>query len=676
MASREQTQHLLGAAIGDKYDVMQWIGGGGMAGVYLARHRLHGGFCAVKVLAEHLSEDPGIVEQFHQEARTAANLDGHPNVVRIVDIGENQGLHYLIMQYVEGEDLATYLQRAGRLTPAETVYAGGQIADALRWAHSKGVIHRDLKPANARLDMQGRVIVLDFGIAKIGSTPTALTQMGFKVGTPYYMAPEHIRGQPIDNRADLYALGVMMYEMVIGKRPFGGETNEAIWHAHVSMPPPVPHEVDPAVPQPLSHIILHLLQKDPDQRYQSADKLLEHLKTLGIAEAPPSLRPRPTHNMDELRAASNSAPTPSLRPGGWSPPGQPTPTPRPGTAVPGAAGSSAAVSSTAVSGAAVSGAAVPGAAAAPQGFEQQPGGPPKRRLLPLFAGLAAMLAIALGVTLYFAFRPQPAPPPPAPEPPPVSKLPDIVETPVGAMRLIRAGEFVFGANNDVELPIARPEGFETPNPRQTLALGDYYMDVTEVPNSAYKQFCDATSRPYPQAPYFDKTYFDTKPGYPVVGITFDDAEAFAAWAGKRLPTEQEWEKAARGADARIYPWGNSLPTRNANTGGGTDGFEHPAPVTHAPEGASPYGLLNMSGNVWEWTASLYQPSSREIQQRVDAWKQVGVTWKSGAPWFVIKGGDFDTPADDLYLMLFFRAANPSDVPMPYGFRCAMDPPRH
>jgi serine/threonine-protein kinase len=659
MASREQTQQMLGAAIGDKYDVMQWIGGGGMAGVYLARHRLHGGFCAVKVLAEHLAEDPGLVEQFHQEARTAANLDGHPNVVRIVDIGENQGLHYLIMQYVEGEDLATYLQRTGRLSAAETIYAGGQIADALRWAHSKGVIHRDLKPANARLDMQGRVIVLDFGIAKIGSAPTALTQMGFKVGTPYYMAPEHIRGQPIDNRADLYALGVMMYEMVIGKRPFGGETNEAIWHGHVATPPPVPHEVDPGVPQPLSHIILHLLQKDPDQRYQSADKLLEHLKTLGIAEAPPSLRPRPTHNMDELRAASSSAPTPTLRPGGaWTPPSQP-PTPRP----------SAAVHSSAVPSAGAPG-VTPSA-----GLQEQPAGPPKRRLLALFAGLAATLAIALGVTLYFALRPQPAPPPPAPEPPPVSKLPDIVETPVGAMRLIRAGEFVFGADNDVPLPIERPDGFETPNPRQILTLGDYYMDVTEVSNSVYKQFCDATGRPYPQPPYFDKTYFDTKPDYPVVGITFDDAEAFAAWAGKRLPTEQEWEKAARGSDARIYPWGNSLPSRNANTDGAHDGFEHPAPVTSAPEGASPYGLLNMSGNVWEWTASLYQPSTREVQQRVDAWKQVGVTWKSGAPWFVIKGGDFDTPADDLYLMLFFRAANPSDVQMPYGFRCAMDPPR-
>jgi serine/threonine-protein kinase len=646
MASREQTQQQLSAAIGDKYDVMQWIGGGGMAGVYLARHRLHGGFCAVKVLAEHLSQDPGIVEQFLQEARTAANLDGHPNVVRIVDIGENEGMHYLIMQYVEGEDLATYLKRVGRLTPAETVYAGSQIADALRWAHSKGVIHRDLKPANVRLDTQGRFVVLDFGIAKIGSMPTALTQMGFKVGTPYYMAPEQIRGHPTDFRADLYALGVMMYEMVIGNRPFGGETNEAIWHGHVATPPPVPHEVDPAVPQPLSYIILHLLQKEPDKRYPSAEKVLEHLKTLGGNEAPPTLRPQPTQNMDELRSALASTPTPSLRPGaGWTP--TPTPTPR---------------------------AKTPSGEAPSPGLQEQPK-PPKRSLMPLFAGLAAVLAIALGVTLYFALRSRPEPAPPPPEPTPVSKLPDILETPAGVMRLIPAGEFLFGADNDVALPIERPEGFESPNPRQALTLGDYYMDVTEVPNSVYKQFCDATGRPYPQPSYFDPTYFDTKPDHPVVGIAFTDAEAFAEWAGKRLPTEQEWEKAARGADARIYPWGNSLPTRNANTDGAHDGSEHPAAVTSHPEGASPYGLLNMTGNVWEWTASLYQPSSREVQQRVEAWKQVGVTWKSGAPWFVIKGGDFDTPTDDLYLMLFFRAANPSDVQMPYGFRCAMDPPR-
>jgi iron(II)-dependent oxidoreductase len=201
------------------------------------------------------------------------------------------------------------------------------------------------------------------------------------------------------------------------------------------------------------------------------------------------------------------------------------------------------------------------------------------------------------------------------------------------------------------------------------------MDVTEVPNSVYKQFCDATGRAYPLPPYFDESYFESKPDYPVINISFDDAEAFAAWAGKRLPTEQEWEKAARGADGRIYPWGNTLPTRQANSDGAADGFENFAPVNNAPEGASPYGLLNMSGNAWEWTASLYQPSTPEINHLVEDWKKVGVTWQPGAPWFVIKGGAFDTPANDLDLMLFFRAANPSDIQMAYGFRCAMDPPR-
>jgi formylglycine-generating enzyme required for sulfatase activity len=292
----------------------------------------------------------------------------------------------------------------------------------------------------------------------------------------------------------------------------------------------------------------------------------------------------------------------------------------------------------------------------------------------LFAGLAGLLAIALGITLYFALTRQPEPPAPPPEPP-ASALPDIVETPTGAMRLIRAGEFIFGAANDVPLPIERPVGFESPNPRQTLKLGDFYMDVTEVPNSLYKQFCDATGRTYTLPPYFDPQYFESKPDHPVINVSFEDAEAFAQWAGKRLPTEQEWEKAARGTDGRIYPWGNTLPTRHVNSAGSADGHENIAPVNSAPEGASPYGLLNMSGNVWEWTGSLYQPSPQEVRSLIEDWKKVGVDWAQGAPWFVIKGGAFDTPSDDLDLMLFFRAATPSDIQMPYGFRCVMDPPR-
>jgi formylglycine-generating enzyme required for sulfatase activity len=196
------------------------------------------------------------------------------------------------------------------------------------------------------------------------------------------------------------------------------------------------------------------------------------------------------------------------------------------------------------------------------------------------------------------------------------------------------------------------------------------MDVTEVSNAAYKRFCDATGRRYPEPPDYDPNYFETKPDYPVVNVSFDDAQAFARWAGKRLPTEQEWEKAARGADGRIYPWGNTASPRMANAQGGQDGFESMAPVAAFAEAASPYGVLNLSGNVWEWTASAYRPAPQEITN-INAWRLVA----NDAAWFVIKGGSLMTPPDDLDLMAFFRGGFPGGLGTPYqGFRCAMDPP--
>jgi formylglycine-generating enzyme required for sulfatase activity len=278
------------------------------------------------------------------------------------------------------------------------------------------------------------------------------------------------------------------------------------------------------------------------------------------------------------------------------------------------------------------------------------------------------LVLALGVTLYLALRGTPEAPP---APPPAKTLAEVIQTPTGEMHLIAAGEFTFGADRDVPLPIPKPEGFEAPNARQAVQLGAFYMDVTEVSNAAYKQFCDATGRPYPEPPADEPQYFAAKLDYPAVNVTFEDARAFAQWAGKRLPTEQEWEKAARGTDGRIYPWGNTVPAQ-ANAAGGQDGFADAAPVNALPASASPYGLLNMSGNVWEWTASPYDPSPPEIASFAEGFRG----WKPGAAWFVIKGGSFFTPADDLDLLAFFRAAAPSDIKLRYqGFRCAMDVPR-
>jgi formylglycine-generating enzyme required for sulfatase activity len=408
----------------------------------------------------------------------------------------------------------------------------------------------------------------------------------------------------------------------------------------------VAHEVDPGVPLPLSHIIQRLLEKDPANRYQSADKIVEHLKTLGVSEKPGSLRPQSSLDLAELRSAP-SEPLPSSAQSGAAWPTSP-PTPRPRTPSPEPTPRPQHTPT-------------PAEATEPR---------PKRRLSLLFAGLAAVLLLALGTTLYLALRSEPEP---APAPPPRQPIAELIQTSTGEMLLIPAGEFTFGADPDISLPIIKPEGFEAPNPRQTVELGDFYMDVTEVSNAAYKQFCDLTGRPYPAPPADDPTYFEAKLDYPVINVSFADATAFAEWAGKRLPTEQEWEKAARGVDGRIYPWGNSPPRTQVNADGDQDGFGGLAPVNALPAGASPYGLLNMSGNVWEWTASAYRPSPEEIADREMAW---GNAWRPGAPWFVIKGGSYFTPSDDLDLLLFFRAANPADIKIPFqGFRCAMDPPQ-
>ena len=188
-ASRQAIRSALQQVIGDKYEVLEWIGGGGMAEVFLARHRAHGGLFAVKVLAEGLADEPEIVARFMDEARTAATLGGHPNIAPVYDVGEWGSLHWLIMPYIEGEDLKSYLERHGRLSQPETVSIIRQAAEALAWAGERRFVHRDLKPANIRIDTSGRVIVLDFGIAKAGDAPSARTRAGETLGTPYYMSP-------------------------------------------------------------------------------------------------------------------------------------------------------------------------------------------------------------------------------------------------------------------------------------------------------------------------------------------------------------------------------------------------------------------------------------------------------------------------------------------------------
>ena len=281
-------------ALGSKYQVLRWIGGGGMAQVYLARNRTTGGLFAVKVLAEQLSGEETIVARFLQEARTSAALSGHPNIVSIFDVGQFEDTHYIIMQYVEGEDLKAYLKRRVKLPPEEAARIVEQIAEALVFAHSRMVVHRDLKPSNVKVQNSGRVVVLDFGIAKAGEAPSQLTTAGQRVGTPYYMSPEHFATGSCDARSDLYSLGVVFFELLTGRRPFDGDSVQEIEGAHRTRPAPSPCDVDAGLPEAYGRIVLRLLEKRPEDRYQNAAELVADIRqTIGGPARPRRRLPHP-----------------------------------------------------------------------------------------------------------------------------------------------------------------------------------------------------------------------------------------------------------------------------------------------------------------------------------------------------------------------------------------------
>ncbi|HEY0786557.1 MAG TPA: SUMF1/EgtB/PvdO family nonheme iron enzyme [Acidobacteriaceae bacterium] len=636
--------------IGSKYELLCRIGGGGMAQVYLARHRMHGGFFAIKVLAEHLAQDPSIVGRFEQEARMAASLASHPNIVPIFDIGEGDGLHYLVMQFIAGEDLASLVRREGRLAPVAAANVIAQAAEALSCAEAKRIVHRDLKLANMLLDEGGRVKLLDFGISKITDIADGLTRPGESLGTPYYMSPEQIRGEGCDIRSDLYSLGVVFFELLAGRRPFENESATAIQMAHLATPPPSLLVLDPALPPACDDIVQKLLAKQREDRYQSTAALLEDLHAHGATAGPGTLRP---HVDPTLVAAMQRAPAP-LR---AAPPAasQPASAPLDRALEPAAwRGDATAVAtpppSHQPSALAQTYAPAPQALVASLPAQQVPAPqktPPKPKVVLLAVStLVLLLAAAAGGFLMLRSR-RPSPPS-QPATSAVAALPSVLADEHGRMLLVAAGPFAFG----------RPAGTTaaTPgDPSQQITLPAFYIDETEVPVSEYRRFCRSTGHPEPASPQAD-------PDQPVTNVSWEDAEAYARWAGKRLPTREEWEKAARGTDGRPFPWGSEPWTEGVPA--------HLEAVTAEPSRRSPYGAYNMAGNAWEWTASQDAAGQREF----DDMRRVLGSDQFSHQWYTIKGGSF-SPGGSAGFASYLRRGFPSDGKSPWiGFRCAKDAP--
>jgi eukaryotic-like serine/threonine-protein kinase len=567
----------LPARIG-KYELQEFLGGG-MSHVYRAQDTVIGRTVAVKILTEAGCQDAEAKARFLAEARMAGNI-AHDNVISIFDFGEDeQQRPFMVMEFLRGEDLRHAIRNNHTGDLRSRLKIALQVARALQYIHEQKIVHRDIKPENVHINQAGVVKLMDFGIAK--SEGLAMTRAGYVLGTPYYMAPEQVTGQNITAQVDVYAFGVMLFELLCGAKPIDGDTVERIFYSILNEPLKLDPLYDARIPQSVCDLVARCTAKNPADRPQGFAPVCAEIERL---------------------MANPEAPTVSVGPP-----------------------------------AGVSAAPAPAKAAAPP----RPASPPAARpawLVPAIAGLAVVI-LAGG---YFAMRPKPAASAEGKVPaaaPAAAALAPAISSSSGDMVLVPAGDFEFGKD------------------RQHATLPAFYIDKTEVTNAAYREFCNATGRPLPDS------FPSDQPALPVVNVSILDAHAFAAWAGKRLPTSKEWEKAARGGDGRRYPWGNDRDPSRANVGA-----KSLRPATGFPNGASPSGALQMLGNAWELVEQLAQPSQQALENFRIALKPPPT---SDEPWYMIRGGGFDTPLTDS--LLWDSTTVPARWKSPnLGFRCAKD----
>jgi len=548
-----------------KYELLEFLGGG-MSHVYRARDTVIGRTVAVKILTDEGCRDAEAKARFLQEARMAGNIE-HENIIRIHDYGEEAGRPYIVMEFLVGEDLRHAIRDGHTGDLNNKLRIARDVATALESVHSKKRVHRDIKPENVHMDAAGKVKLMDFGIAK--SEGLSLTKAGFSLGTPYYMAPEQVLGQPPTDLVDIYAYGIMLYELLVGQKPIQGDSVERLFYAILNEPLNLEPLRQAGVPEEVIALVSKCTAKQADQRPQSFREVIAEIDRL-------------------TRKAPEPAPTPELPPAP-----QPVPAPR------------------------------------------------SKGLL-IAAGAAAAVVVVL-VVLFFALRPAKAPQQQQQTQAEVKKeLAPALTMESGDMLLVPAGAFLAGQE------------------KRSETLGAFYIDRTEVSGAAYARFCQAKSRPLPPGFKADQ------PDLPIVNVTFVDAAEFAKWAGKRLPTAMEWEKAARGTDGRLYPWGDDADPSRANVADNSAAGRAPMPVNSFDRWASPSRAINMTGNVWEYVEELKTPSAQAVKSFASVLSPPPTATE---PWYTMRGGAFDRPLAHgvayEWMSIPARFAAPDT-----GFRCA------
>jgi serine/threonine-protein kinase len=640
---------------------------GATSTIYKAYQEKLDRYVAIKVLSPHFIDEPGFLDRFYQEARAVARLD-HPNILPVYDFDQVGEIVYIVMKYVNSGTLRNVMR--GPLDLSYTLEIITQVCLALGYAHKQGVVHRDVKPGNILIADNNWALLTDFGLAKMLEGNQRLTRTGAGVGTPEYMSPEQAQGKPTDGRADLYSLGAMLYEMFTGQLPFESESGIAVAMKHVSDPVQPPRIYRPDLPSAVEQVILTALEKEPSRRYPTAEAMLAALTraaTPALASgaiepvelAPPigepapeksslslklaaigiTLRQRAAHSLQRLQAWGREQRDrmQAFRQDRW-------PHYRAGL-----------VARRRTIGAVIGMVALMllCAVLAPLAF---PVAAPAAPATPTPADKTALASAP--VTVKPAFTLTRSVTPSATVTPIITTTKEITAAPPG-MVLVPAGSFTMGAVS------GEFDADETPP--HAVYLNDYYIDAVEVTNAQFARFADSSGYQTDAEKAGDSTTWRSfnaadRQRFPVIFVSWNDAARYCAWAGKRLPTEAEWEKAARGAGTRIFPWGDAFNGNYANTV--DSGIGQPVAVA-SRSAKSPYGVYDAVGNVWEhvrdWYGGGYYTDS----------PQANPGGPTEGPFKVIRGGSFKSQPNRATTTAREKIS-PDSRGDDVGFRCARD----
>lgn len=659
-----------------KYEIIRELGRGGFGIVYEAKDLTLDRMVALKVLLPQLAADVEFVRRFQHEAKSLAKLE-HPNIVPVYEINEVEGRYFIAMRYLPGGSMADRLANKGPLLEGEVLSIARQLVAGLSHAHAKGLTHCDIKPNNILFDGKGNVLISDFGLARAAQSNSSGTSiMSAAAGTPSYMPPEMWEEGQVTPAVDQYSLACVLCEALTAKKLFDGDTTPRIMTKHFQ-----PLVLPEGIPVGLREVFEKALSKNPDERYSNLNSFFTALEVshgkehkFGVTPADNEVEKTPEASQETAEASSID-----------------------GTLGP----------------------------KKPERVDPAPKEPRKAPGRALLLGIVAVLMIAVSTGIWANYQAKLKPPAPIQSPAelflPIATLTDaLTGTPTETPWITPTKELT-------EEPIATPSILPTIDPTENLLVvptiepseaqvsktepdygetriremdgmkqvyvpagkftmgsedgaGDekpvhevyldgYWIDKYEVSNAQYEKcvkeagFCFSFgSKSSTQEIYYGNPIYAD---YPKIFISWDSAKSYCDWVGGRLPTEAEWEKAARGdADERTYPWGEGIDSQKANYGGNVGDTTR---VGSYPTGESPYGVMDMAGNVWEWVSDLYQFNYYDTQAE---WSNP--TGASSGDYHILRGGSWNYGHDYQrvsirYNMYRYLAVNNT------GFRCVSSP---